>query len=173
VAGLCDFVKTTARPQDVLQLLIMLKDVEYLSYLADNHPNEPQNVGLMLIANEYHADIKAVKAECKKASLSKLRKSEILDSPPAKPRKTSAKQAQAQIAQALQEQDDQSAAEPAAADSDLLPRAAISAKPGKPIAYRGPNGETWSGRGLKPRWVTAYLDNGGALDDLKTAGVAA
>lgn len=36
-----------------------------------------------------------------------------------------------------------------------------------PVAYRGPNGEAWSGRGLKPRWVTAYLATGGTLDDLK------
>lgn len=26
--------------------------------------------------------------------------------------------------------------------------------------YRGPNGETWSGRGLKPRWLTALLAEG-------------
>lgn len=241
VAALCDFVKTTDRPQDVLQLLIMHKDVEYLSYLADNQPNKPQNVGLMLIANEYRVDIDAVKDECKETSIAKLRKSTILDSPPAKPRKTSAKQAQAQIAQALQEQDDaaESAADSPAeqaqpavptkfaqgvrvrvtniasrlpvkqqhlagqagtitqkmgdmawlvafdggrsdgmssfdgSDLTILPYAAVGAKPGRPIAYRSPNGESWSGRGMKPRWVTAYLANGGALDDIKTAGVAA
>ncbi|MFZ4480562.1 MAG: H-NS family nucleoid-associated regulatory protein [Rhodoferax sp.] len=26
--------------------------------------------------------------------------------------------------------------------------------------YRGPNGETWSGRGLTPRWLTALLAQG-------------
>lgn len=32
----------------------------------------------------------------------------------------------------------------------------------KPAAakYRGPNGETWSGRGLTPRWLTALLSQG-------------
>lgn len=35
------------------------------------------------------------------------------------------------------------------------------------ILYRGPNGETWTGRGRKPRWVTAYVECGGNLDDLK------
>lgn len=30
-----------------------------------------------------------------------------------------------------------------------------------PIKYRGPNGETWTGRGLQPRWVTAYMEKPG------------
>jgi DNA-binding protein H-NS len=34
------------------------------------------------------------------------------------------------------------------------PAAAIAAK------FRGPNGETWSGRGLTPRWLTALLAQG-------------
>lgn len=29
-----------------------------------------------------------------------------------------------------------------------------------PAKYRGPNGETWSGRGLMPRWLTALLSQG-------------
>src|ERR1700722_18091148 len=31
--------------------------------------------------------------------------------------------------------------------------------------YGGPNGETWSGRGLKPRWVTAAMNEGKELQD--------
>lgn len=31
--------------------------------------------------------------------------------------------------------------------------------------YRGPNGETWSGRGLTPRWLTALLSEGKAKED--------
>jgi DNA-binding protein H-NS len=31
--------------------------------------------------------------------------------------------------------------------------------------YRGPNGETWSGRGLKPRWLTAAMSEGRELQD--------
>jgi DNA-binding protein H-NS len=31
--------------------------------------------------------------------------------------------------------------------------------------YRGPNGETWSGRGLTPRWLTALLAQGRSKDD--------
>ncbi|MDT7517093.1 H-NS histone family protein [Rhodoferax mekongensis] len=35
-------------------------------------------------------------------------------------------------------------------------------KPRKPVAfkYRGPNGETWSGRGLMPKWLTTLIANG-------------
>lgn len=32
----------------------------------------------------------------------------------------------------------------------------------QPVAakFRGPNGETWSGRGLTPRWLTTLLEQG-------------
>lgn len=29
-----------------------------------------------------------------------------------------------------------------------------------PVKYRGPNGETWSGRGLMPRWLVALEGTG-------------
>lgn len=31
--------------------------------------------------------------------------------------------------------------------------------------YRGPNGETWSGRGLSPRWLTALVATGKTKQD--------
>ena len=31
--------------------------------------------------------------------------------------------------------------------------------------YRGPNGETWAGRGAQPRWLTAAIKNGKRRDD--------
>lgn len=31
--------------------------------------------------------------------------------------------------------------------------------------YRGPGGETWSGRGLRPRWLSAAIKNGRKQDD--------
>ena len=31
--------------------------------------------------------------------------------------------------------------------------------------YEGPNGEKWSGRGLKPRWLTIALSEGRRLED--------
>ena len=37
----------------------------------------------------------------------------------------------------------------------------------KPVAakFRGPTGETWSGRGLTPRWLATLLDQGRHKDD--------
>lgn len=29
-----------------------------------------------------------------------------------------------------------------------------------PVKFRGPNGETWSGRGLMPRWLSALVATG-------------
>src|SRR5262249_16450046 len=31
--------------------------------------------------------------------------------------------------------------------------------------YRGPSGETWAGRGAKPRWLVAAIKEGKKLDD--------
>ena len=33
-----------------------------------------------------------------------------------------------------------------------------------PAKYRGPNGETWSGRGLMPRWLSALVATGQAKE---------
>jgi len=34
-----------------------------------------------------------------------------------------------------------------------------------PPKYRGPSGETWAGRGAKPRWLAAAVKGGKKLDD--------
>ncbi len=34
-----------------------------------------------------------------------------------------------------------------------------------PEKYRGPEGETWAGRGAQPRWLVAALKEGKKLDD--------
>jgi len=34
-----------------------------------------------------------------------------------------------------------------------------------PAKYRGPNGESWSGRGLMPRWLAALVAQGQSKDD--------
>jgi DNA-binding protein H-NS len=38
--------------------------------------------------------------------------------------------------------------------------------------YRGPGGETWAGRGVRPRWLTAALNDGAKLEDFAIAGGA-
>lgn len=37
-----------------------------------------------------------------------------------------------------------------------------------PIKYRGPNGETWTGRGLMPRWLAAQVANGKSKESFST-----
>jgi DNA-binding protein H-NS len=42
-----------------------------------------------------------------------------------------------------------------------------------PPKYRGPSGETWAGRGGRPRWLVAAIKSGKKLDDFlidKSAG---
>jgi DNA-binding protein H-NS len=39
-----------------------------------------------------------------------------------------------------------------------------------PPKYRGPSGETWAGRGAKPRWLVAAMKNGKKLDDFLIGG---
>jgi DNA-binding protein H-NS len=34
-----------------------------------------------------------------------------------------------------------------------------------PPKYRGPSGETWAGRGAKPRWLAAAIKGGKKIDD--------
>jgi DNA-binding protein H-NS len=34
-----------------------------------------------------------------------------------------------------------------------------------PPKYRGPDGETWAGRGATPRWLTALLKEGHSIDE--------
>ena len=34
-----------------------------------------------------------------------------------------------------------------------------------PPKYRGPGGETWAGRGARPRWLAALLKQGRKLDE--------
>lgn len=48
--------------------------------------------------------------------------------------------------------------------TDKAPKAAK--KSANPVAakYRGPNGETWSGRGLTPRWLSTLIAQGQSKD---------
>ncbi len=57
--------------------------------------------------------------------------------------------------------------------ADIAGKAAPSAEEIKAAAkkvadkYRHPEtGESWTGRGLKPKWVTAHIEAGGSLEEL-------
>jgi DNA-binding protein H-NS len=39
-----------------------------------------------------------------------------------------------------------------------------------PVRFRGPNGETWSGRGKQPRWLVAALAGGSSIESYKVHG---
>ena len=50
----------------------------------------------------------------------------------------------------------------AKAPTAKAPKAAKTRKASAPVAakYRGPNGESWSGRGLMPKWLSALVAQG-------------
>src|SRR5215475_6469715 len=41
-----------------------------------------------------------------------------------------------------------------------------------PPKYRGPSGETWAGRGARPRWLVAEIKGGKKIDDFLIAKAA-
>ncbi len=51
-------------------------------------------------------------------------------------------------------------------------KSAKSSNAGVPVApkFRGPNGETWSGRGLTPRWLAALEAEGRKREDFAIKG---
>jgi DNA-binding protein H-NS len=69
--------------------------------------------------------------------------------------------------------------------TDLQPALAVALRPSKvrdtkiakekkaknpvPAAYKGPNGETWSGRGLMPRWLSALVESGLPKEQFKVS----
>jgi DNA-binding protein H-NS len=57
---------------------------------------------------------------------------------------------------------------------DLFPQASFAGRRQRsdsgqplPVKYRGPNGETWSGRGHPPRWITILESEGHHKDEFK------
>jgi len=48
-------------------------------------------------------------------------------------------------------------------------------KPSAPVAakYRGPNGESWSGRGLMPKWLSALVAQGQSKESFSVAAAHA
>jgi DNA-binding protein H-NS len=48
----------------------------------------------------------------------------------------------------------------AAAKTSKVPKTAKKATTPVAAKYRGPNGETWSGRGLTPRWLSTLIAQG-------------
>lgn len=49
------------------------------------------------------------------------------------------------------------------------PKAANKVKQPVPAKFRGPNGETWSGRGLTPRWLATLVAQGQSKESFAIA----
>jgi DNA-binding protein H-NS len=64
-------------------------------------------------------------------------------------------------AESLQREIDQLVGPTSAANTEHGPRKGHKVAP----KYEGPNGEKWSGRGLKPRWLTTAMSKGKRLED--------
>jgi DNA-binding protein H-NS len=45
------------------------------------------------------------------------------------------------------------------------------AYPGAPVVYRGPMGETWSGRGLMPKWLHVLVQAGNDREQFRVQNV--
>lgn len=60
-----------------------------------------------------------------------------------------------------------------ATESPLVKKAK-SATPGKkaPVKFRDENGNGWTGRGLKPKWLTAAIESGKKLEDFAVEAAA-
>jgi DNA-binding protein H-NS len=41
-----------------------------------------------------------------------------------------------------------------------------------PPKYQGPDGETWAGRGARPKWLTALLDQGHDIEEFAVGGAS-
>ena len=86
--------------------------------------------------------------------------------------KLSAEEAKSGIAAAMQGMEQAATARPDAKAIKVTvkkPKVAWPAPVPVQVPYKGPNGETWSGRGLKPKWVQVHIERGGQLEDLKVA----
>ena len=86
--------------------------------------------------------------------------------------KLSAEEAKSGIAAAMQGMEQAATARPDAKAIKVTVKKSKVAWPAPvpaTVPYKGPNGETWSGRGLKPKWVQVHTERGGQLEDLKVA----
>ncbi|MEY8875897.1 MAG: H-NS family nucleoid-associated regulatory protein [Leptothrix sp. (in: b-proteobacteria)] len=63
--------------------------------------------------------------------------------------------------------------ESAAGKTRKVKSASGDARVGKPVAAKYRNnatGESWTGRGLKPKWLTAAIEGGAKIEDFLIAG---
>lgn len=193
-AALIDHIEETEEPQKVLQLLIMLRDVEYRHWLKDD-----ANEGLFLIADAYPSiDLLAIKAECKKALQDKVKTSKTaakkcnLENPPAAQqtqsgssatkarapkKKLSAEEAKSGIAAAMQSQDQAQTAAPETKAIEVTPILAVGSMvvvtdnverlSPKTQKFAGKRGRITEPQGDRAWWVT-FTGKSGSLAKFAT-----
>ena len=91
--------------------------------------------------------------------------------------KLSAEEAKQGIAEAMQGMEQAATAPPEsegedADDEPTTAPATVKRLGPAPVKYRGPNGETWSGRGLMPKWLAVLIAGGGSKDKYLVREVA-
>ena len=192
VEGIKGYIEsaTDSEVGGVLMLLFMQHDMRFNEYVRIKEPERINSV-----AEDFKVDLKTIQDEVKKQMKAKAapKKSTLVKTPAAqqtqiaadpkagavKPRqakqKLSAQEAITGIAEAMQGMEQAATARPEAQASEGTAKPPKTAKAkGKTVKavsvpYKGPNGETWSGRGLQPIWVRVHIERGGKFDDLKVA----
>lgn len=166
VSAVIDHIKQCVDPDNMTLLMVMVRDSDPHDF---SYSGKTANEGMHLVAGTVFKDgVQGVINEVQAASHAKffpelpkagadLPAARAKESPrgtlslkvpatPAKRRgKTTPEEAQLGIAFAMQGL----AAEPA----------------GRAVKYRGPNGETWSGRGIPPKWLTVLEIDGHNRDE--------
>lgn len=174
-SGLVDYIKECPSPESVHLLILMQSASAPDDMTYGDKGDFVRNEALMLVAgNVFGAQlddvIKEIKTEVKDKLWPKVTKAPAATAPAARPKegpggkaakkapaaakKLSAEEATQGIAAAMQGLEGASAAPKGAVASPARPAGAPE------IRYRGPNGETWTGRGLMPKWLRVLVDAG-------------
>jgi len=179
-SALLDHIKTTDQPDAIHMLMIMVHDSSANDFSYDNGVRV-SNEGMHLVSGIVHgAALKSTLQDIQSEALAKhfpkvkTEKAKVATGSAARPEvgaggqqdtatprlrapkpKLSAEEATQGIAAAMQGLEGASAAPKGAVASPAKPAGAPE------IRYRGPNGETWTGRGLMPRWLhVLVVENG-------------
>jgi ParB/RepB/Spo0J family partition protein len=175
-SGLVDHIKECPSPQSVHLLMLMQSASGPDDRTYDFGGTVVYNEALMLVAGNVFGTqldnvIKEIKAEVKDKLWPKVKKTLPTTAPLAQPKpaaglvpkkqasaarapRMSAQEALSGIASAMQGVEGASAAPKGAVASPATPAGA------REIRYKGPNGETWTGRGLMPKWLRHLVEAG-------------
>ncbi len=186
-SALLDHIKASDSPDAVHMLMIMVHDsnANDFSY-SDRIANEGMHlVSGVVLGSGLKSTTKDIQAEALAKHFPKVKeqKAKVATAPAARPKegaggtkgegsaskklparaaKLSAEEATQGIADALQGIEGAASAPVGAVALPAKPAGALGV-----VKYRDPlTHQTWTGRGLKPKWVTLHLEGGGSMDDL-------